>query len=359
MIELRDVARSFGKTRALSDVNIQIGKGEIFTIIGPSGSGKSTLLRLINLLDAPTEGDVIIRNRPVVESAKEQLELRRTMAMVLQKPVMLTTSVFNNIAIGLRYRKVPKTVIVPRVAEVLSLVGLGGYEKRLATTLSGGEAQRVAIARAMVTRPEILLMDEPTANLDPISTERIEDLILNINKKFRTTIVLATHDLIQGQRLADRMAVVIAGKVIQQGQTDEIFFHPNNRAVARFVGMDNIIEGTVSLTESGIARVSVGGVDISSLSTAVPGEQVSVCIRAEDIVIGTDPQVLTSARNRLSGTIKSLAFEGLSVKVAILCAGIPFIARITRTSSKELGLEPGKEVTLSIKATAVHLCRDR
>ena len=165
-------------------------------------------------------------------------------------------------AIGLLFRNVKKEEIQARVPEALDLVGLGEYEERKAGTLSGGEMQRVALARAISTRPEILLLDEPTANLDPVSTEKIESLVSALKERFGITVVLSTHDMIQGQRLADRIAVVIDGRIGQVGTSKDIFYHPMNRAVATMVGVENIFEGVVATNEGGLASIDVNGSSI-------------------------------------------------------------------------------------------------
>ncbi len=154
------------------------------------------------------------------------------MAMVFQKPAVLNTTVAGNVAFGLKFREIEKSETESRVHEALDIVGLLHLANRKAVTLSGGEMQRVAIARALVTRPEVLLLDEPTANLDPVNTELIEKLILDIHRKFQTTIILSTHDMIQGQRLADRIGVIINGRIAQVGSIHDIFYRPQGRDIA-------------------------------------------------------------------------------------------------------------------------------
>src|SRR5690606_38053217 len=182
MIEFVHVDKRFGEKVVLKDLTFRIEKGEIFTFIGPSGTGKTTILRLIDLLENPSSGSVLIEGNDTKVSEGERVALRRRMSVVFQKPAALRGSVYENVALGLKFRGTPADEMRVRVTEALGLVGLDGYEERKATTLSGGELQRVAIARALVSRPEILLLDEPTANLDPASTERIENLISSINE---------------------------------------------------------------------------------------------------------------------------------------------------------------------------------
>jgi tungstate transport system ATP-binding protein len=246
MITIENVYKNFGLKEVLKGVNAVVKDGEIFTIIGPSGQGKSTLLRIINLLDTPTSGRILLDGDDIHAEKNRTMEFRRRMGMVFQKPAVFNTTVYENIASGLRYRGVDRTIIHDRIEEALEVIGLPGYENRNAKTLSGGEMQRVALARSMVTEPDLLLLDEPTANLDPLATEKIEELILHYNREYGTTVILSTHDMLQGQRLADRIAVMMHGVFAQKGSSHEIFTLPKNKEVARFIGIENVLEGTVT-----------------------------------------------------------------------------------------------------------------
>jgi len=206
MIRIQNVSRRSGDKTILESISLEIQRGEIFTFIGQAGAARrrfcASSIFLICRQTAPLffeDIDTAASNEAV------RLSIRRRMAMVFQKPAVLNTTVSGNVAFGLKFRKVERTEIETRVQEALDIVGLLHLADRKAVTLSGGEMQRVAIARALVTRPEVLLLDEPTANLDPVNTELIEKTHSCHSKKFRTTIILSTHDMIQGQRLADRM----------------------------------------------------------------------------------------------------------------------------------------------------------
>ena len=199
--------------------------------------------------------------------------------MVFQKPMVLNTTVLENVAFGLKFRGKPPRESGAKARECLELVGLSGFAGRKAITLSGGEMQRVALARAMVTEPEVLLLDEPTANLDPVSSEAIEDLIVRINRKMHTTILLSTHDMVQGQRLADRIGVIMDGTISQTGTIAEIFYQPKTRSIARFVGVDTILKGVVKENDQGLAKIAVGDTLFEALTTALPGCMVSLFIR--------------------------------------------------------------------------------
>jgi tungstate transport system ATP-binding protein len=219
--------------------------------------------------------------------------------------------------------------------------------------------QRVAIARALVTRPEVLLLDEPTANLDPVSSEIIENLIFRINKEMHTTIILSTHDMIQGQRLADRIGVIIAGKIVQVGSPIDIFYQPFSKDIARLVGIDTPLKGIVKSNDKGLAEIVIGN-SIFEAITSVPAEQrVALYIRPEEIAIRLSDSTTekTSARNQLLGTITRMVQFGPSIRVTVDC-GTPLIALITRKSCEELGLSMGMKVSAIVKATAIHVIPD-
>ncbi|RLC65852.1 MAG: ABC transporter ATP-binding protein, partial [Chloroflexi bacterium] len=243
LLEVNELCQRFGNSDILKDINLKVERGETFVIVGPTGSGKTTLLRLIGLLDKPASGTIRFGGREVPDSEKARLELRRRIAIVFQRPTVFNATVYDNVAYGLRIRKEKRASLRNKVARALETVGLSGYEKRNAQTLSGGETQRVALARAMVFEPELLLLDEPTANLDPVSISNVERLISQIIRDLDTTVIMSTHDMFQGQRLADRIGVIISGEMLQTSDPREIFSLPQSREIAEFVGMENILSG--------------------------------------------------------------------------------------------------------------------
>jgi tungstate transport system ATP-binding protein len=355
LIEVVDLHQKHGEQDTLKNINIRVDKGETFALIGPTGAGKTTLLRLIDLLDLPTSGKIYFDGTDVTKSGKVRLEARRRMAFVLQKPVVFNTSVYGNIAYGLKWRGAGKNSIHQKVNSVLEMVNLSAYKDRNARTLSGGEAQRVAIARAIVIEPEILLLDEPTANLDPISTSRIEKLITDIVNRYNTTIIMATHDMTQGQRLADRIGVLIDGEIHQTGGSTEVFTSPRNREVAEFVGIENIMDGVIAASEEGVVAIDIGGKVIEAVSDYPVGEEVCACVRPEDITLALSPAP-TSARNSLTGEITGVVSVGALTRIEIDC-GFPLTALVTKRSAKELNLEITKRVYATFKATGVHTIR--
>jgi tungstate transport system ATP-binding protein len=281
------------------------------------------------------------------------------MGMVFQKPAVLNTTVAENVAFGLKFRAVEKSEIEKRVLAALDLVGLADFSQRRAITLSGGEMQRVSIARAMVTEPEVLLLDEPTANLDPVSSEIIEDLILRINKELHTTVILSTHDMIQGQRLADRMGVIMDGRMAQVGTTNDIFYQPFGKDIARFVGIDTNLKGVVKTNDRGLAEIETPGAIFEAITTILPGQRVALFIRPEEVTLKLPESVSnkTSARNQLSGTITKMVPFGPFIRISVDC-GSPMTALITRRSADELGFAVGMTVIAIVKASAIHVLPD-
>ncbi len=359
MIRIEEVTKKFGDSEILKKIDLTIKKGEIFTLIGPSGSGKTTLIRLINLLDTPTTGKIVFAGTDTSENEKVRLSIRRRMGMVFQKPAVLNTTVAENVAFGLKFRAVEKSEIEKRVLDALDLVGLADFSQRRAITLSGGEMQRVSIARAMVTEPEVLLLDEPTANLDPVSSEIIENLILRINRELHTTVILATHDMLQGQRLAHRIGVIMDGRIVQVGTTNDIFYHPAGRDIARFVGIETILKGIVMTNDGGHATIDCGNAIFEAITTIPSGQRVMLYIRPEEVNIAVRDGDLpkTSVRNQLSGTITKMVPFGPFVRTTV-DFGSPLTALVTRRSADELQLAVGMAVIAGVKATAIHILPD-
>ena len=340
MIRIEDITKTFGKNDVLKGITLEIKKGEIFTLIGPSGSGKTTVLRILDLLDKPTSGTYLFDDTDTQAPGTDVLAFRRRMAMVFQKPAVLNTTVEENVAFGLKFRNANPSEITGKVAAALGLVGL--------SHLAG---------RRAVTDPDVLLMDEPTANLDPVSADIIESLIQKINHDHKTTIILATHDMAQGQRLADRIGVMMDGRLVQQGTSHDIFYRPQGRQIARFVGIDSALTGTISTNTGGHACIDVHGIRIEALTSLPPQTRVELYLRPEEVTL-TIPHAAErerkSVRNQIPGTITKLVPHGPFIRVTVDC-GFLLIALVTRLSSEDLHLAIGMPVIAEIKATAIHV----
>ncbi|HEY9205771.1 MAG TPA: phosphate ABC transporter ATP-binding protein [Candidatus Methanoperedens sp.] len=232
LFRIENLCVAFGKKEVLKNLDLTIRRGEILAIIGPSGSGKTTLLRILNFFEKPTSGDLKFDG---VETRGEINDIRRRMSFLFQTPAIFNTSVFNNVAYGLKVRGIDKKTIEKKVGKALSTVGLSGMEKQKARTLSGGEAQRMAFARAIVYDPEILLLDEPTASLDPANVAKIEEIIKSIRNECATTIVIATHNIPQVRRIADRVGILLNGELIEVNGKERIFTAPDDERSAAFL----------------------------------------------------------------------------------------------------------------------------
>ena len=353
MITIRDLSKRYDGNTVLKSINLDVLTHTVTAIIGPSGSGKTTLLRLIDLLEEPTTGGISFDGVGTLTSEHAKLEMRRRMVIVFQKPIVFSGSVYDNVGYGLRIRGQGQRNIREKVLAALDAVDLSGYESRRARTLSGGEVQRVALARAMVTEPELLLLDEPTANLDPVSTTRVEDLITRVIRELHTTVIMATHDMAQGQRLADQIGVLIGGEMLQTGNPSEIFNLPNSMQVAHFVGVENVLVGVIASSELGLVNVNINGHLIEGVSSLEPGVQVCACIRPEEVTLAL-VEASNSARNTFSGTITGITSTGPLVRVTVDC-DFPLIALITTRSAEDLELHKGMNVCASFKATGVNI----
>lgn len=219
MIRIQNLFMSFGDKKVLKNINLAIHQGEIFALIGPSGTGKTTFLRILNFLEKPSEGNIRFNGM----ENQEVLEIRRKMSLLFQTPAIFNKSVFENVAYSLKVRCIEKRIIEKKVSEALNIVALTGLEDRKARTLSGGEAQRMAFARAIVYEPALLLLDEPTANLDPSNVTKIEEIIKRIRDERGTTIVIATHNIPQVRRIADRVGILLNGELIEVNSKEGIF----------------------------------------------------------------------------------------------------------------------------------------
>jgi tungstate transport system ATP-binding protein len=230
---LQNVSKQYEGRRVMTIDQLKIQRGEIFSLVGPSGAGKSTLLRLLNFLEPPTTGR--IRFLDVEFSARQQmpLRLRRRVTTVFQRPILLNRTVQANVGYGLRLRS--ENAVAKQVEQALDEVGLLDLAHQRARTLSGGEAQRVALARAIVLEPDVLLLDEPTANLDPYNVGLIEEIIQALNRQRGTTLILVTHNVFQAKRLADRVALMLEGHIVEVTDVGRFFENPEDPRTAAFV----------------------------------------------------------------------------------------------------------------------------
>jgi tungstate transport system ATP-binding protein len=354
VIDLRDVTVEFGAVRALNSISIDIRSGEMFSVIGPNGAGKTTALRVIAGLLSPSEGEVYFHNELMDDSTRQTL--RRQAPMVFQKPILFNTTVFKNVAYGLRIRRVPEDEIRKRVLEVLKLVQLTDLQDRLGRALSGGEQRRATLAMAIVLDSELLLVDEPTAYLDNESSEIVESVLQSLNSERGTTIVMVTHNILQAQVLANRAAMMKQGRIQKMGTVSEIF-RTELDGLLREQYKTNTYTGTAKAmgktTHNGmLVQIDLGnGLKIDALSRREGN--VTVIIPPDDIIVSRE-EVYSSARNSLKGKIISIDEHGSTVLLAI-DVGQTMTVQITKRSREHLNIEVNSEVYVTFKASSVRV----
>lgn len=355
LLRVENVGQAHNEIEILKGINLSLERGEVFALIGPTGSGKTTLMKLIDLLTKPSLGQIYFDEVDVTDVESDRLAARRRMSLVQQKPIVFSMNVYDNVAIGLKWRGIARDLTKGKVEYVLDLVGMADYAHRDAKTLSGGETQRVALARALVVEPELLLLDEPTANLDPNSVSKIEEVIEHVIKKHKISVFMTTHDMVQGQRLSDTVGVLIAGEMLQMGTPEQIFSAPLNKEVAEFVGIDNILAGMIEKKDGELADVRVASGIISAISHYEVGDDVYALIRPEDITLSLAKDH-GSARNLFSGKIFKITMLGSLVHIEVDC-GFPLFVVATARSALDMGLVVDTQVFISFKATAIKVIK--
>jgi len=349
LMELENISKVYGNVTVLNLINLDIVEGEVFSLLGPNGSGKTTLLRIMACIEKPTSGEMRFKGVKVDEGNINDVRLKTT--MVFQKTALFNTSVYKNIAYGLQLRGYSKREIDEKVKEVMKTVRLEGYGKRPAKKLSGGEQQRVALARALALDTDVLLLDEPTANIDPKNISIIEEVLSRFNKERKTTMVIATHNMFQAETLTNRVALLLGGKIAQIGAPQEILRIPSIN-LASFVRLENVFSGNSKILEEGTSVIEVDdGVEIEAALRK--SGKVTVFVRPEDIIV-SKKTMPSSARNVFKGKIVEVSDFGPVVKLRV-DAGKEFVVQITKRSFVEMQLNVGSTVFLTFKASSVHL----
>jgi molybdopterin-binding protein len=354
LVELVGVQVTYGDVTVLDVPALDVRGGEVLGVVGPNGSGKSTLLRVAGLLERPTRGTVRFRDRDV--DAGRSLAERRRMATVFQRPLLADMTVAENVALGLRFRGLRDGTHGPRVARWLERLAIGPLRDQRARTLSGGQAQRVALARALVLDPEVLLLDEPFAGLDEPSRAALLPDLGAILREDRVTTVLVSHDRGEAQAFADRIAVLMAGRIVQLDTAARVFHAPASEDIARFVGVETLVTGRVIARDAAVTSVEVAGRKIEIAARAEVGEQVRLGLRPEDVtlLLPTEVAALSSARNHLPGTIVRVTPSTPATRV-LVDVGFALVATVTARSVADLGLAEGVPIIAAFKASAVHL----
>ncbi len=333
LLELQGV-RLDGPVRPLLDVDrLAIREGELLVVLGPTGAGKSTLLRVMNRLQKPDAGSLRWRGEPLPWPAP--LPLRRRIAMAFQDPLLFSGTVADNVSYGLRIRKLPAAEIRARTGELLEMMGLAGLAGRPADRLSGGEAQRAALARALAVRPDLLLLDEPLANLDAPIRERIAQDLQEALRSLGIACVFVTHHQREAMALGDRLAVLHEGRILQTGPAEAVFRRPCSPFVARFVRTLNVLPGQV---EAGRFRCDGGPAFL--LASSAPLGPGHLCVRPEEIRLS---RAEPAGANRLRVAVAALRDQGSTLEVQ-LAGLLPLKALLTHREARALDLHPGLEL---------------
>jgi len=307
IISIHDVSKRFGQVRAVNEVNLDIQRGEFFSLLGPSGCGKTTLLRMLACFEAPTDGEIYIDGQPM----STVMPNHRPVNMVFQNYAIFPhLDVRANIAYGMRKAGLSKTELNARVDEMLDMIKLSGYGARGATELSGGERQRVALARALIKQPKVLLLDEPLGALDKKLREQMQLELRALQKSVGITFIFVTHDQEEALTMSDRIAVMSAGKVLQVESPMRLYESPNCRFVADFIGTMNFFDGALRDVADGIALVDAGplGEIKARVESDPPLGEVVVAIRPEKLRIAFEAP--SDAANMVEGSLGPSAYLG-------------------------------------------------
>jgi spermidine/putrescine transport system ATP-binding protein len=319
-VRLVDVVKTFGDAVAVDHINLEVFDGEFFSLLGPSGCGKTTTLRMIGGFEEPTSGLIELQGRDVTWLPP----YKRNVNTVFQSYALFPhLSIFENVAFGLRRRKVKDSEIKARVAEMLRLVELPGYERRKPTQISGGQAQRVALARALVNRPAVLLLDEPLGALDLKLRRQMQIELKRIQQEVGITFIYVTHDQEEAMTMSDRIAVMNSGRYEQLGDPESLYERPATRFVAGFLGISNLLPGDVEGTDGSYVTVRLG--DDSRVrapkGTTNGQHRVNVGVRPEKIRLREPSEAPPGGHNELAGVVRDASYLGVSTQYQVEARG--------------------------------------
>ena len=341
-LSLQKIVKRYGATLA-ADVSLEIERGEFFGLLGPSGCGKTTTLRMVAGLETPDTGAIVLDGREITRLSAD----RRGFGMVFQSYALFPhLNVFENVAFGLRARRLPQKEVERRTNAALSMVRLQGYERRRVEELSGGQQQRVAIARAISIEPALLLFDEPLSNLDVALREETRAELRELVKRLKLTAIYVTHDQDEAFALCDRISVMSEGRILQTGTPPEIYEHPEEVRVARFLGRNNLFAGLrlgASGAESSMFRTVEGGHTLRArarVGANLPLNQpCTLAIRPEHLQLSS---ASASTENALEATIRFVSFAGATTTVGLDAGGLLLEALVLQPE----GITPGAGVTV-------------
>lgn len=337
LIIMKNVSKSFGDQLVLDNFNLYINENEFITLLGPSGCGKTTCLRILGGFETADEGTVEFNGKIINELEPNQREINTCFQKYALFPHL---NVYDNIAFGLKIKKMSKEAIYERVMNILKMVKLTGFENRMISTLSGGQQQRVAIARALVNRPKVLLLDEPLAALDLKLRQEMQYELKEMQRELGITFVYVTHDQEEALTMSDTIVVMDHGKILQIGTPEDIYNEPSSRFVANFIGESNIISGIMKEDYS----VEFFGETFECVDKGFKKlEAVDVIIRPEDL------DFISPSKAKIVGIVDSLIFRGVHYEINVLVEG----KELTIHTTKHRKI--GDKVGLSVEPNNIHI----
>ncbi|MDK0966607.1 ABC transporter ATP-binding protein [Clostridium perfringens] len=339
IIELKGITKSYGKDTILDNLSLNIKKNEFLTLLGPSGCGKTTTLKIIAGFETADSGQVVFENNIINDIPPYERQLNTVFQKYALFPHM---NVYENIAFGLKLKKMPKDVIDQKVKEMLKLVALEGYENRDIEALSGGQQQRVAIARALVNEPKVLLLDEPLGALDMKLRKEMQIELKKIQQKLGITFIFVTHDQEEALTMSDTIVVMNKGEIQQMGSPEDIYNEPANSFVAKFIGESNIVDG-IMLDDF---KVEFGGKIFDCVDKGFEkNEAIEVVIRPEDF------EMVKYENGMLKGTVTSIIFKGVHYEIEVKNENHTWILHNTKHA------EIGSKIGLSLDPESIHIMK--
>lgn len=351
-IEVHHIAKAFEDSIAIQDISFVLPDGQLVTLLGPSGSGKTTILRLIAGLIPPDQGEILFDGKDISGIPTE----KRNIGFVFQSYALFPhLTVVENIAFGLYARNWPKNEIISRVKEMLNLVGLKGKGKRYPRELSGGERSRVALARALAPKPTLLLLDEPLAALDQQLKEGLRDAFREIQQTVNVSTIYVTHDQREAMAISDKIIVLNEGCIIESGTPEELYLSPKKKFTAEFLGISNLITGTVVRKhQKYFLDTSFGQILLPQTEELSVDSLLTIAVFPEHISLMTSS---SADRNEFRGTISKIAFSGALVELEVALPGKPLSVKI-RSSRVKTGFKKEEEVFLVLPPSAILILED-
>lgn len=338
IIELRHISKVYSDNgfKAVDDFNLEVKRGEFVTFLGPSGCGKTTTLRMIAGFEMPTSGEILLNGEDISQLPANKRPINTVFQRYALFPHM---NIYDNIAFGLKLKKLPKEEIRKKVKRVLDIVDLEGFENRKISTLSGGQQQRIAIARALVNEPEILMLDEPLGALDLKMRQEMQLELKHMHDELGITFIYVTHDQEEALTMSDKIVVLSEGRIQQIGTPEDIYNEPQNAFVADFIGESNIFKGIMT----GYMKVRFCGGEFMGMDDVAEGTLVDVVVRPEDVII-TKPE-----DGVVEGEVVSVIFKGMHYEVTVESGKYEMVIRTTKCYSV------GERIGMKLEPDGIHI----